>query len=608
MISSDFVIQDGVLLEYTGRSARVTIPACVSAIGENAFLNSTVKRVRLPEKLGSIGRCAFLGSALQEIEFPKCLCLIDEYAFKKCTGLKRVTFADGPIVIGEDAFFGTGLESVVLPKGLKKIEGCTFATSALSSITLPDSLEIIGHGAFYDCKKLENIILPKNLTEIEGDVFAGCDRLLRVDIPDGVTKLGCRVFYECGNLQSVRLSAHLPQIEMGLFKDCRALHTVTLPVHTELIGKHAFQGCAALKRLELPDGLIIVEENAFSGCTGLAHLELPASVAVLPATACVDCTALETAAYPAGFLCIRCGAKLDENGLCPHCGLRRTEPTKGNAAVIAEDNDAEHWVYDRVEETPEGSGPCILVYDYTGPHSSVMLPERINGLPVMGVALYISSSNCLWDPAFKDPRICLLGFPPTARWIKGGDFWARIEPKDGHDPFIKRIDPDQCRWKLYGASCAKLCTALSYAIYEPYSATGMLFVNREGVWLNVDLRGYLVDGPDDVHYENPDSCRSSAISIEDLRNDVEKLPEHGELVYYIAYCYDYGMGTNVNELSLRRDGDQVFIESDFVIPDHTVDYATLCRGLNSAGLEELTRALENAGCPVPDELLEPPEE
>lgn len=275
--------------------------------------------------------------------------------------------------------------------------------------------------------------------------------------------------------------------------------------------------------------------------------------------------------------------------------------------MVKTDNDPEHWVYDRAEETPEGNGPCMLVYDYIGPHSSVMLPETIDGLPVAGVSLFTYTSD-IYASSFCDTYAAELYFPPTAHWLRSGDYWARLEPVGESGIMMERMNPEKRKWRLFGTACARLCTVLKYAAG---GASGelcgsLLFVSRAGVWANADIAGYPISGPDDVYCDDPvRSQNSSGISLEKLRDDVENLPEHGALSYCFAYCCDYGMGTDVYKLTMQRCGDTVAIKSDFGIPNHAVDYQTLCKGLHAAGLNELTQTLDNAGCPVLYELLEP---
>lgn len=53
--------------------------------------------------------------------------------------------------------------SYTIMEGITEICNCTFKSSKLSQIHIPDSVEIIGANVFYLCKNLKEIVLPKNL-------------------------------------------------------------------------------------------------------------------------------------------------------------------------------------------------------------------------------------------------------------------------------------------------------------------------------------------------------------------------------------------------------------------------------------------------------------
>ncbi len=81
--NDDFVIENGVLLKYTGTSKNVTIPSGITSIGDRAFRE-----------------CHFLF----RIVFPDTLKRIGNRAFEKCDSLVSVSIPNTVISIGDDAF------------------------------------------------------------------------------------------------------------------------------------------------------------------------------------------------------------------------------------------------------------------------------------------------------------------------------------------------------------------------------------------------------------------------------------------------------------------------------------------------------------------------
>lgn len=81
--ANGFVIEDGVLEEYTGPGGEVVIPQGVTRIGEGAFEGcSSLSGVVMPQGVMTIGESAFSG----------------------CTGLSSVVIPGSVTAIGEDAF------------------------------------------------------------------------------------------------------------------------------------------------------------------------------------------------------------------------------------------------------------------------------------------------------------------------------------------------------------------------------------------------------------------------------------------------------------------------------------------------------------------------
>lgn len=86
-------------------------------------------------------------------------------------------------VIGESAFETLKIKSVVIPSSVKVIRSSAFyECESLEKVTLPEGLFYIGSGAF-NYTALTSVTLPKSL-EVLNRAFHGCDNLAEINIPD----------------------------------------------------------------------------------------------------------------------------------------------------------------------------------------------------------------------------------------------------------------------------------------------------------------------------------------------------------------------------------------------------------------------------------------
>lgn len=149
---SDFIIENGVLIQYVGPGGDVVIPDGVTEIGryfpmwvENGFGVS---------------------------------------AFWDCSTITSIVMPDSVKTIPEDAFWGcTNLKSITLSNNLTEIPVNAFSMcSALSGIAIPDSVIKIGDYAFSGCTQLENVYVANPDTQVTANAFFLCGKLESINI------------------------------------------------------------------------------------------------------------------------------------------------------------------------------------------------------------------------------------------------------------------------------------------------------------------------------------------------------------------------------------------------------------------------------------------
>jgi hypothetical protein len=153
----------------------------------------------------------------------------------------------------------------------KAFIGCT----ALSDITLPETLTYIDSEVFSDCTSLTTLNIPLN-TDWHEDSFV-YSRLVSFTLDANDTKAPCMM--RCKNLKSFDFNGHsFTTLPDGMFDGCLALEEIRLPDGLEALDENMFDACRALKKVWLPDSLKEIDDYAFRRCDALQEVHMPQSV------------------------------------------------------------------------------------------------------------------------------------------------------------------------------------------------------------------------------------------------------------------------------------------------------------------------------------------
>ncbi|MDR1093964.1 MAG: leucine-rich repeat domain-containing protein [Clostridiales bacterium] len=169
---------------------------------------------------------------------------------------------------------------------------------SLTNVVIPNSITIIGYGAFRNCSALTNISLSTNITEIYLHAFSGCSSLTTVDIPNSVTQIGAGSFAGCANLTDITLPNAITKIPYQMFDECSQLTTVTIPNGVTIIENKAFMNCIALESIYIPDTVTTMQRMLFGGCVKLEKLRIPNSVEIVEEYLTFDCKGMTMVYLP----------------------------------------------------------------------------------------------------------------------------------------------------------------------------------------------------------------------------------------------------------------------------------------------------------------------
>ena len=240
--------------------------------------------------------------------------------------------------IGDMAFYTyTALTSVTIPNSVTTIGTQAFQDCrALTSVTIPDSVTSIGDYAFSSCTALTSFtveagnssyssgtdgvlfnkattslvqypggkqgayVIPNSITSIGNYAFQACTGLTSVTIPNSVISIGDWAFYDCTALTSVTIGSGVISIGNHAFDNCTALTSVTIPNSVTSIVNYAFCYCSSLTSVTIGSGVISIGNNAFYGCTALTSVTIPNSVTSIGGMAFLGCSGLTSITVDAG--------------------------------------------------------------------------------------------------------------------------------------------------------------------------------------------------------------------------------------------------------------------------------------------------------------------
>ena len=289
--SRDFTFDatTGTIKKYNGNDAVVNIPSeingtPVTTIGNAAFRDSSVTSVTIPASVTEIGSNAFAG----------------------CTNLTSVTYggdwsnltiqSGNPAV--EDAAKDAANEQLFDFKFILNNTAVVVISykGTAADVTIPSRYKgkpvtVIDPVAFYNNSAVTSVTIPDSVTAIPDYAFGFCSQLTNISIPNSVTFIGFSAFNSCTSLESITLPSSLSTIQSYAFYNCGNLKTIRIPVSVTSIGNCAFDVCPSLMTVTYPGSKTQWDDNITKGSNNNV-LENNLICAKLEATFTADGTTL----------------------------------------------------------------------------------------------------------------------------------------------------------------------------------------------------------------------------------------------------------------------------------------------------------------------------
>ena len=246
-------------LEFKGDSTLTTI-------GESAFAKTKLVDVVVPESVATISRGAFNISTLEAIGFDGMntelawdesnVAVLKNSIITAYAGSKACEYA---IAHKHPLILKVGYEA----DGVTSYERNEGIIDKLVAIDVGPNLIAIGNQAFEGAKNLSEVMFDENstLTTLGDNAFAGT-ALTEISLPESVTAIGKEAFADCESLKTVSLGS-VKVIPDGAFRGCLALADIANGNTFTAIGANAFRG-TALETFTGGSALTRIGENAFA--------------------------------------------------------------------------------------------------------------------------------------------------------------------------------------------------------------------------------------------------------------------------------------------------------------------------------------------------------
>lgn len=253
----------------TGATFTVTVAAATNTF----YFDQTIRTITgyggtdtvvvIPSKINgvtveTIGNAAFRDSSVTSVTIPASVTEIGSNAFAGCTNLTSVNYegdwsnltiqSGNPAV--QDAANAPLFDFEFTLDNTAAIVTNYKYNGAAADVTIPSRYKgkpvtTIGHAAFFN-SAVTSVTIPDSVTSISDDAFVNCPQLTNISIPNSVTSIGFFAFSSCTSLKSITLPSSLSSISEALFSGCSQLTTIHIPVSVTSIGNNAFGDCPSL--------------------------------------------------------------------------------------------------------------------------------------------------------------------------------------------------------------------------------------------------------------------------------------------------------------------------------------------------------------------------
>lgn len=243
----------------------VILGSDVKVIPQYLFYCENLTQVTIPESVTEIGSRAFDGNPIETLYFDAIQCDVYDDSFSKWA-LTDVVFGENVQKISAYMLAGSHISEITIPKSMTQIGGDAFANCEKLTTVYFNAEDCNtfsrrpGHesnasnnGIFYGCELLSEVVIGKTVTRIP-DYFLAYNNIKQIAIPESVSVIGAGAFSGTG-LTSIVIPKGVTYIGEFAFSDCNDItEVISLRADPPVADETAFVNTCEVASLIVPAG------------------------------------------------------------------------------------------------------------------------------------------------------------------------------------------------------------------------------------------------------------------------------------------------------------------------------------------------------------------
>lgn len=323
----NFVVENGVIIEYTGNETDVVIPSeingeTITKIDDSAFEEClSIKTVSIPDSIAEIGYNTFaFCENLKTVYIGTGLTDIHGSCFEGCDSLSGIYVdSNNNYLMSENNVLYNKNKTALIKYPAQKTD---------ANFQISNTVTNIYDFAFESCASLKNVVIPYGVTDIGNSAFYCCAKLDNIEIPDSVIYIGGWAFYGTAYYND-KSNWDNETLYMGKFLlHSKAKGSYSIKEGTVNICDGAFlndEDVSKLTSVKIPNSVTSIGNSAFYACKNLTNIVIPNSAICIKAFAFAECVKLKE---------ITIGKKVDTIGYNPFYNCKSIEKIYWNATDV----------------------------------------------------------------------------------------------------------------------------------------------------------------------------------------------------------------------------------------------------------------------------------